>query len=64
MNRTGVDGRLTYNGQSAVYAPDGQELLRMDSQAESATIDLSLDTVREVRRRFPFLRDADAFRLL
>lgn len=63
VNRTGVDGRLSYNGQSAVYAPDGQELLRLDSQAESATIDLSLDTVREVRRRFPFLRDADAFTL-
>lgn len=63
VNRTGVDGRLTYNGQSAVYAPDGQELLRLDGQAESATIDLSLDTVREVRRRFPFLRDADAFTL-
>lgn len=63
VNRTGADGRLTYNGQSAVYAPDGTELLRMDEQTGSAVIDLDIDKVREVRTRFPFLRDADAFTL-
>lgn len=64
VNRTGADGRLTYNGQSAVYGPDGAELLRLDEQAGSASLDLSIEKVSEVRTRFPFLRDADAFRLL
>ena len=35
----------------------------MDEQTGSAAIDLDIDKVREVRTRFPFLRDADAFTL-
>lgn len=64
VNRTGLDGTLRYNGQSVVYGPLGEELLRTDDREQAVTVELDSDVVRLARDRFPAWRDADPFRLL
>lgn len=65
VNRTGTDGnQLFYNGGSAVYSPKGEQLTAIpDSTASTATIELSLDTLRHFRQKFPAWKDADPFEI-
>ncbi len=63
VNRTGSEGFTHYNGGSCTLAPDGTALCRLGSEPAAATVELSLGKLQSYRHRFPFLRDADAFRL-
>ncbi len=64
VNIFGKDGAgLEYSGESAVIDFGGQVLGRISGREDILTTELSLDNLREYRRQFPFLADADVFRL-
>lgn len=66
VNRVGEDGNgFYYSGDSTVIPPLGDQVLYTCSgKAEVVTHVLSADLIREVRGRFPFLLDADSFKIL
>jgi predicted amidohydrolase len=57
VNRVGEGGGLVYSGDSAAYAPDGSEVVRLGDRAGVATVDINAQTVSEWRKTFPALRD-------
>ena len=58
VNRIGVEGRLTFWGQSFVADPFGRVIARASAdRAETLVVDCDLSLVEEVRRGWPFLRD-------
>jgi N-carbamoylputrescine amidase len=58
VNRVGVEGRLTFWGQSFVADPFGRVIARASaSEPEILVVDCDLSLVEEVRRGWPFLRD-------
>jgi N-carbamoylputrescine amidase len=58
VNRVGVEGRLTFWGQSFVADPFGRVVARASAtEAETLVVDCDLSLVEEVRRGWPFLRD-------
>lgn len=64
VNIFGQDGAgLQYVGESAVIDFSGREIGRISGKEGVLTAELSLDDLREYRRQFPFLVDADVFRL-
>ncbi|MBL7804270.1 MAG: amidohydrolase [Saprospiraceae bacterium] len=64
VNIFGQDGAgLNYSGESAVIDFSGQTLGRISDQEGVFTAELSLDKLRNYRLQFPFLADADIFRL-
>lgn len=64
VNIFGQDGAgLEYSGESAVIDFGGRALGRISGAENILTAELSLDNLREYRRQFPFLADADDFRL-
>lgn len=64
LNRIGTDGNdVGYQGDSAIYGPDGAGLLQLADAATVATTTLSLETLEAYRERFPAWRDRDAFEL-
>lgn len=66
LNRVGEDGNgFSYSGDSTVIPPLGDRVLYACSdKAEVVTHALSRDLILEVRDRFPFLLDADSFKIL
>lgn len=64
VNRAGVDGNgHAYDGGSLVADPVGTNLLECDAAPQVAQGELSLERLREHRRRFPAHLDADRFML-
>lgn len=64
VNRSGVDGNgHPYDGGSLVVDPVGTNLLECDAAPQAAQAVLSLEWLREHRRRFPAHLDADRFTL-
>lgn len=64
VNRAGVDGNgHAYDGGSLAADPVGTKLLECDAAPQVAQVALSLDGLREHRRRFPAHLDADRFTL-
>lgn len=64
VNRAGVDGNgHAYDGGSLVADPVGTMVLECDAAPQVAQTELSLERLREHRRRFPAHLDADGFRL-
>ncbi|AOM39408.1 amidohydrolase [Xenorhabdus hominickii] len=64
VNRVGQDGnQLDYDGHSMLIDPLGDVLLHEIDQEVVKTVPISLSHLREVRERFPFLKDADPFLL-
>ncbi|MDR0217660.1 MAG: amidohydrolase [Enterobacteriaceae bacterium] len=64
VNRVGQDGnQLDYHGDSMLIDPLGDTLLHEQGHEAVKTVTLSLAHVRDVRERFPFLKDADPFLL-
>lgn len=64
VNRAGVDGNgHTYDGGSLVADPVGADVLECDAAPQVAQAVLSLERLREHRRRFPAHLDADRFEL-
>ncbi len=64
VNRAGVDGNgHAYDGGSLVADPVGTNLLECDAAPQVAQAVLSLERLRDHRRRFPAHLDADRFAL-
>jgi len=57
VNRVGKDKGNEYNGQSSIYGPLGEKLLKINNveKIESATLDFEI--VKNTRQKFPFLDD-------
>ncbi|GAA4275894.1 nitrilase family protein [Aquimarina mytili] len=67
VNRVGVDGKgYEYNGHSAVYDVLGNSVLK-ENPIETETVQyitLEKSHILEIRKKLPFLQDADQFKLL
>lgn len=65
VNRIGIDGyHLKYNGGSVIYSALGEEIASLPDDMEGiATASLSLNTLFELREKFPVWKDADEFQL-
>lgn len=64
VNRVGSDGNNVYHsGNSLVIDPLGQVLYHMADEEDVNTITLQKETLEDVRSKFPFWKDADAFHL-
>ena len=60
VNRCGTEpGPLEYPGHSAVYSLLGNRLTPLCENTSLANCILQLDHLNDVRKRLPFLRDAD-----
>lgn len=65
VNRVGLDGNdIYYSGDSLVIDPLGEVLYHMAHEEDVFTITLEKEKLDEVRTKFPFLKDADQFRIL
>ena len=65
VNRIGTDGNeLKYNGGSAIFSPKGKAIaMATDDREDIITMDLSLDPLNDLRRKFPVWMDADKFEI-
>lgn len=64
VNRRGGDGNdLQYLGASSVWDGMGACLVEMDDKEGAATVELDLEALKELRRRFPFQKDRDDFQM-
>lgn len=62
VNRVGKDGNdIYYSGNSQVIDPLGEVLYHKADDEDIFTITLKKEKLEEVRTKFPFLKDADAF---
>ena len=65
VNRIGTDEYdLTYNGNSKVYDPIGEELNLKSPKKCLLETEISWNTVQKYRKKFGFLNDRDAFELI
>src|ERR1700730_11414094 len=65
VNRVGNDGNdIYYSGDSMIVDPLGELLYQKPGEEDVFTCMLSKEKLDEVRNKFPFWRDADAFELL
>jgi omega-amidase len=65
VNRVGEDGNsIHYSGDSMVVDPLGTVLYTKANDEDIFTITLEKDRLEELRRTYPFWRDADAFSIL
>ncbi|MFY7653151.1 MAG: nitrilase-related carbon-nitrogen hydrolase, partial [Chitinophagaceae bacterium] len=65
VNRVGTDGNgHYYSGNSCIIDPLGNELLHIENEESAFTYSLSYELLLQLRNQFPFLQDADNFRLL
>lgn len=63
-NRVGDDGNnIHYSGESMVIDPLGEVLYTKKEAEDIFTITLDRSKLEETRNKFPFLRDADQFRI-
>ena len=64
VNRVGTDGKgLAYSGDSSVFDPAGELLYQKSNEEDLATVLCSRPRLAEVREKWPFLKDQDAFSL-
>ena len=65
VNRTGVDGNnIAHCGNSMVLDALGTALYQKQNEEDVFTITLQKDTLLEIRKKFPFLQDADHFNII
>ncbi|MEO5682648.1 MAG: amidohydrolase [Chitinophagaceae bacterium] len=65
VNRVGDDGNnIHYSGDSMVIDPLGEILYTKANEEDVFTIKLQKEKLEEVRHKFPFWKDADAFSIL
>lgn len=57
VNRVGKDKKVEYNGFSGIFSPMGEELLSVENKEGIFSVEISLDEVKMVREKFPFLDD-------
>jgi predicted amidohydrolase len=58
VNRCGTDSGATFWGGSRVLGPDGETLVRLDEEPGTATVELDLAALRELRADVPILAEA------
>jgi omega-amidase len=62
VNRVGNDGNdIHYSGDSMIIDPLGEILYQKSQQEDIFTFTLQKEKLGEVRKKFPFLKDADNF---
>ncbi len=62
VNRIGLDGNnINHTGESLIADPLGQVLHSSGQQDEVYTTSLSAERIDELRKKLPFLKDADSF---
>lgn len=65
VNRIGIDDYdLEYNGNSKVFDPIGEELKLKTKSKNLLQTEISLQTVKDYRNNFGFLKDKDEFTLI
>ena len=65
VNRVGNDGNNIYHsGDSMVVNPLGEVLYHKAHDEDTFTIALNMDELKDIRSKFPFLRDADDFAII
>jgi omega-amidase len=65
VNRVGADGNNIYHsGNSLVIDPLGEVLYHKADDEETFTINLEKERLDEVRKKYPFWKDGDEFRIL
>jgi predicted amidohydrolase len=57
VNRVGKDLKLNYTGFSSVYDPMGKDFIAVENEEKVILVDLDINYVNEVRKKFPFLDD-------
>jgi predicted amidohydrolase len=58
VNRIGFDGnRIYYNGHSQIISPWGDAIVMADETAEYIDSEIDIDLVKEIREKYPFLKD-------
>lgn len=64
INRTGTDGNgIVYSGDSMCVDPFGTILIHETSEEKIFSVKINLQYLEETRNRFPFLKDADRFKI-
>jgi omega-amidase len=64
-NRVGVDGNdLVYSGHSQWIDPLGAVKAKIVNDSKALIADISIDYLKEIRIKFPFLDDADNFGII
>jgi omega-amidase len=64
VNRVGYDGNnMYYSGNSLILNPLGEVLYHMADEEDVFTITLEKQELQDVRNKFPFWKDGDAFTL-
>jgi len=58
VNRVGTENGTRFWGASRVLGPDGEELMRLADEPDTAEVTLDLQALRALRRRWPLLREA------
>ena len=62
VNRVGKDGNdINHSGDSMIINPLGETLHHVDGKEDVFTLSLDKDFLKEVRTKFPFLKDGDEF---
>ncbi len=62
INRSGRDGNeIDYPGHSSAWTAMGDCLAELDEQEQVRQVDLDLAALRQLREKFPFLKDGDRF---
>ncbi|HQV05833.1 MAG TPA: nitrilase-related carbon-nitrogen hydrolase, partial [Chitinophagaceae bacterium] len=65
VNRVGKDGNdIYYNGESMIVDPLGEILYNQQDREDVFTTSLDKEHLAQIRNRFPFLKDADNFKIL
>jgi len=65
VNRVGKDGKdNNYTGDSSVFGPLGEMIWQQTNEVACHTVTLEKEVIQGVRRKLPFLNDADKFILL
>jgi omega-amidase len=57
VNRTGVDGRIVYGGNSVIYDPIGMEIINGGYENGIYITDINLDEVKKTRIKNPIIRE-------
>jgi predicted amidohydrolase len=65
VNRVGKDANeIVYSGASMISGPLGEIIYLKENEEDVFTFTLQKKALHEAREKFPFLRDADGFRIL